>query len=177
MSFLNDIIDNKFIIDFDFQYNSTGTNRYPSYRRIIWWYPFDIELTSNYILLMMLGVGTGYKTTNKYNDMLWHHMTIFVDLNTKTFTMSIDNGVEILSIAISSALDPTMYLGHKDYGLNGYIRNFVITTTNTTIPVYILFFLTPPSLYFFFTYNLEANHKINVSANPAASTTSFVPWL
>ena len=64
--------------------------------------------------------------------MLWHHMTIFVDLNTKTFTMSIDNGIEILSMAISSALDSTMYLGHENYGLNGYIRNFVITTTEMT---------------------------------------------
>ena len=138
MSFLNDIIDNKFIVDFDFQYQSTGTNKYPYYRRFMYWYPLGIDVsysgnkTTNYIAISQYNIGTTFNTTNKYNDMLWHHMTVFVDLNTKTFTMSIDNGVEILSIAINSALDSTMYLGHEDYGLNGYIRNFVIATTEMT---------------------------------------------
>lgn len=138
MSFLNDIIDNKFIVDFDFQYQSTGTSKYPYYRRFMYWYPLGIDVsysgnkTTNYIAISQYNIGTTFNTTNKYNDMLWHHMTVFVDLNTKTFTMSIDNGVEILSIAISSALDSTMYLGHENYGLNGYIKNFVITTTEMT---------------------------------------------
>ena len=138
MSFLNDIIDNKFVINFDFQYESTGTNKNPYYRRFMYWYPLGIDVsysdnkTTNYIAISQYNIDTTFNTTNKYNDMLWHHMTVFVDLNTKTFTMSIDNGVEILSIAISSALDSTMYLGHGDYGLNGYIRNFVITTTEMT---------------------------------------------
>ena len=136
MSFLNDIIDNKFIIDFDFQYQSTGTNKNPYYRRFMHWDPFGIEVSysnnqsTNYIGILQYGTSSIFKTTNKYNNMLWHHMTVFVDLNTKTFTMSIDNGIEILSMAISSALDSTMYLGHENYGLNGYIRNFVITTNN-----------------------------------------------
>lgn len=136
MSFLNDIIDNKFVINFDFQYESTGTNKNPYYRRFMYWYPLGIDVsysgnkTTNYIAISQYNINTTFNTTNKYNDMLWHHMTIFVDLNTKTFTMSIDNGIEILSMDISSALDSTMYLGHKDYGLNGYIRNFVITTNN-----------------------------------------------
>ena len=134
MGFLNDIIDNKFVIDFDFQYQSTGTSKYPYYRRIIQWYPFGIEIANkgstslNYISIAQYGASTIFNTTNKYNDMLWHHMTVFVDLNTKTFTMSIDNGVEILPINISSTLGPSIYLSNKDYGLNGYIRNFVITT-------------------------------------------------
>ena len=136
MSFLNDIIDNKFVINFDFQYESTGTNKYPYYRRFMYWYPLGIDVsysgnkTTNYIAISQYSTSTTFNTTNKYNDMLWHHMTIFVDLNTKTFTMSIDNDIEILSMAISSALNSTMYLGHEDYGLNGYIRNFVITTNN-----------------------------------------------
>ena len=134
MGFLNDIIDNKFVIDFDFQYQSTGTSKNPKLRRFMWWYPFGISVANNssqslnYIAIAQYSTSATFNTTNKYNDMLWHHMTVFVDLNTKTFTMSIDNGVETLSIDISSALDPSIYLGEKDYGLNGYIRNFIITT-------------------------------------------------
>lgn len=128
ISFLNDIIDNKFVIDFDFQYQSTGTENNPSYRRMIWWYPFCMEIGNNYINIIQFGTSILYATKNKYDGMLWHHAKLTVDLNTKIFTLSIDNDTEVLSITINSTFDGSIKLGDNNYGLNGYVRNFVITT-------------------------------------------------
>ena len=135
MNFLNDVINDKFIIDFDFQYNSTGTSSNPYWRRIMYWSKFIMEIaysgtTSLNTISMVSMVGTSSSSTsvNTYNDMIWHHGKLSVDLTSKSFVLEIDNGAETLSVTVTSTFDSEFYFGHDSYGLNGYIKNVVITT-------------------------------------------------
>lgn len=129
MGFLNDVVDNKFKIDFDFMYNSTGTSNYPQYRRLIWWNPYGVELTSNYITSLIYGGSDSYTTRNQYNDN-WHHATLICDIDTKSFAFIIDNNTEALYLSLGSSFPTSaaICLGHTNYGLNGYIKNLIITT-------------------------------------------------
>ena len=129
MGFLNDVVDNKFKIDFDFMYNSTGTSSYPQYRRLIWWYPYGVELTSNYIKSLIYTSSDSHTTSNKY-DGNWHHATLICDIDTKSFAFIIDNNTEALYLSLGSSFPTSyaIYLGETKYGLNGYIKNLIITT-------------------------------------------------
>lgn len=135
MNFLNNVINDKFVIDFDFQYESTGVSANPYWRRIMGWSKFIMEIaysgnTSLNTISIVSIVGTSSSSTsvNTYNDMIWHHGKLSVDLTSKSFVFEIDNGAETLSVTVASTFDSGIYFGHDDYGLNGYIKNVIITT-------------------------------------------------
>ena len=132
MNFLNNVINDKFVIDFDFQYESTGTSANPYWRRIMGYPKFIMEIAySGYTSLntiSMIGTSSSSTSVNTYNDMIWHHGKLSVDLTSKSFVFEIDNGAETLSVTVASTFDSEIYFGHDDYGLNGYIKNVVITT-------------------------------------------------
>lgn len=131
MNFLDDVISDKFVIDFDFQFNSTGTSLNPYWRRIMYWSKFIMEIaySGKTSLNTICLVGTTSSTSvNTYGDMIWHHGKLSIDLASKSFIFDIDNGAETLSVTVASTFDSGIYFGHDDYGLNGYIKNVVITT-------------------------------------------------
>ena len=131
MGFLNDVVDNKFKIDFDFMYNSTGTSSYPNNRILLWWLPYGVQLASNYIKSLIYNSSDSHETTtsNKY-DGDWHHGTLICDMDTKSFAFIIDNNTESLYLLLGSSFSTknAIYLGYTTYGLNGYIKNLIITT-------------------------------------------------
>ena len=129
MGFLNDVVDNKFKIDFDFKYNSTGTSSYPNYRRIIWWDSLGVEVSANCITIVKYGDSANGKTNATYNGTAWHHGTLICDMDTKSFVFIVDNGTESLYLSLTSNFPQnSIVLGESWYGLNGYIKNFIITT-------------------------------------------------
>ncbi|MGN0608261.1 MAG: hypothetical protein ACI4J6_03600 [Oscillospiraceae bacterium] len=131
MNFLNNVINDKFVIDFDFQFNSTGTSSNPYWRRIMYWPKFIMEIaySGKTSLNTICLVGTTSSTSvNTYGDMIWHHGKLSIDLTSKSFIFDIDNGAETLSATVASTFDSGFYFGHDSYGLNGYIKNVVITT-------------------------------------------------
>lgn len=132
MNFLNNVINDKFVIDFDFQYESTGTSANPYWRRIMGWHNFITEIAysgkTSLNTISMIGTSSSSTSVNTYNDMIWHHGKLSVDLTSKSFVFEIDNGAETLSVTVASTFDSGIYFGHDDYGLNGYIKNVVITT-------------------------------------------------
>lgn len=132
MNFLNDVINDKFIIDFDFQYQSTGTTSCPYWRRIMYWANFIMEIAysgkTSLNTISLYGTSGSSTSVNTYSDMIWHHGKLSIDLTSKSFIFDIDNGAETLSATVASTFDSGIYFGHDSYGLNGYIKNVVITT-------------------------------------------------
>ncbi len=132
MNFLNNVINDKFVIDFDFQYESTGTSANPYWRRIMGWHNFITEIAysgkTSLNTISMIGTSSSSTSVNTYNDMIWHHGKLSVDLTSKSFIFDIDNGAETLSATVASTFDSGFYFGHDSYGLNGYIKKVVITT-------------------------------------------------
>ena len=131
MNFLDDVINDKFVIDFDFQFNSTGTSSTPYWRRIMYWSKFIMEIAysgKTSLNTIVLAGTTSSTSVNAYGDMIWHHGKLSIDLASKSFVFEIDNGAETLSATVASTFDSRIYFGHDSYGLNGYIKNVIITT-------------------------------------------------
>lgn len=132
MNFLNNVINDKFVINFDFQYKDTGTSSNPYWRRIMGWHRFIMEIAysgkTSLNTISVVGTSSSSTSVNTYSDMIWHHGKLSVDLTSKSFVFEIDNGAETLSTTVASTFDSGIYFGHDDYGLNGYVKNVIITT-------------------------------------------------
>ena len=98
----------------------------------MYWSKFIMEIaysgTTSLNTISMIGTSSSSTSANTYNDMIWHHGKLSVDLTSKSFVFEIDNGAETLSVTVASTFDSEFYFGHYSYGLNGYIKNVVITT-------------------------------------------------
>lgn len=137
-SFIDSVIDNKFYIDFDIKINSSGTTKYPYYRRVLTNFSNEItcleiyyqgSTSKNQFNLIELGDTTITKnyTTNTYADDNFHHVKMYWNLTANTIIFSIDNSDFLLGKSFDLSLI-SLKFGNKAYGLNGYIKNLIITT-------------------------------------------------
>ena len=97
----------------------------------MYWSKFIMEIayrgTTSLNTIVLAGT-TSSTSVNAYGDMIWHHGKLSIDLTSKSFIFDIDNGAETLSATVASTFDSRIYFGHDSYGLNGYIKNVIITT-------------------------------------------------
>ena len=133
-NFLNFLTNNYFSISFNFQFNTTGTEDNLTKRRLFSFSPIFIDIaekdntSTNQLKLYELNNETNFQISkNKYNDKLWHYAKIDISLDSKKCTLTIDN-TETLSITINQIFTEELIFGDDEYGLNGYIKNIIITT-------------------------------------------------
>ena len=133
----NDIIDNCFTIEFDVKINSNGTSKNPQYRRVMQtyntvWMFFEIgyigSKTTNKFTLAESGSTDIYSTSNTYDDGKYHHVIINYNLSSRVITAVIDNTETLTNIMSSDSIIKSLHFGDNSYGLNGYIKNLIITT-------------------------------------------------